>query len=129
MRMLVRREHSTLELKQKLSAKGFDSDLVDCTISKLTQENKQSDSRFSEDFIRMRFNQGKGPIKIAIELKQRGINTSDFSEFDFYTLAKNIRQIKFGCGFPSDFNETAKQKRFLQSRGFDFEHIKYAFTE
>jgi regulatory protein len=36
----------------------------------------------------MRFNQGKGPIKIAIDLKQRGIENFDLSAYDFFTIAK-----------------------------------------
>ena len=127
--MLVRREHSKLELKQKLSIKGFDYELIDYTISKLIQENIQSDDRFTESFINMRFNQGKGPIKISVELKQRGIEVVDFSGFDFFKLAKSIRQKKFGYELPCNFKEESKQKRFLQSRGFDFEHINNAFKE
>jgi SOS response regulatory protein OraA/RecX len=35
------------------------------------------DQRFANEFIQMRFNQGKGPIKIATDLKQRGIDNFD----------------------------------------------------
>jgi regulatory protein len=39
----------------------------------------------------MRFNQGKGPIKIATDLKQRGIDNFDLSAYDFFALAKEVR--------------------------------------
>ena len=116
LKMLMRREHSRLELFQKLQTKGFDVDVVNNSISKLVEQNYQSDDRFSEEFIQMRFNQGKGPVKIASELKMRGINTFDLSVFDWFQLAKEIRQRKFGDLSSLDFKETAKQKRFLQSR-------------
>ena len=65
LKMLMRREHSKLELFQKLQTKGFDVDVVNESILKLVEQNYQSDDRFSEEFIQMRFNQGKGPVKIA----------------------------------------------------------------
>ena len=127
LKMLMRREHSRLELFQKLQTKGFDVDVVNNSISKLAEQNYQSDDRFSEEFIQMRFNQGKGPVKIASELKMRGVNTFDLSVFDWFQLAKEIRQRKFGDLSSLDFKETAKQKRFLQSRGFTLDQINQAF--
>ena len=127
LKMLMRREHSRLELFQKLQTKCFDVDVVNNSISKLVEQNYQSDDRFSEEFIQMRFNQGKGPVKIASELKMRGINTFDLSVFDWFQLAKEIRQRKFGDLSSLDFKETAKQKRFLQSRGFNLDQINQAF--
>ena len=123
----MRREHSKLELSQKLQAKGFDIVDVNSSISKLVQQNYQSDDRFSEGFILMRFNQGKGPVKIASELKMRGIDTFDLSIFDWFKLAKEIRQRKFGDASSLDYKEMAKQKRFLQSRGFNLDQINQAF--
>ena len=127
LKMLMRREHSRLELFQKLQTKGFDVDVANNSISKLVGQNYQSDDRFSEEFIQMRFNQGKGPVKIASELKMRGVNTFDLSVFDWFQLAKEIRQRKFGDLSSLDFKETAKQKRFLQSRGFTLDQINQAF--
>ena len=112
LKMLMRREHSKLELSQKLQAKGFDIVDVNSSISKLVQQNYQSDDRFSEGFILMRFNQGKGPVKIASELKMRGIDTFDLSIFDWFKLAKEIRQRRFGDASSLDYKEIAKQKRF-----------------
>ena len=127
LKMLMRREHSKLELSQKLQAKGFDIVDVNSSISKLVQQNYQSDDRFSEGFILMRFNQGKGPVKIASELKMRGIDTFDLSIFDWFKLAKEIRQRKFGDASTLDYKEMAKQKRFLQSSGFNLDQINQAF--
>ena len=50
LKMLMRREHSRLELFQKLQTKGFDVDVVNDSISKLVEQNYQSDDRFSEEF-------------------------------------------------------------------------------
>jgi len=128
MRMLVRREHSQLELRRKLQQKDFDSALITGAINLLVEKDYQSDVRFAQDFISMRFNQGKGPIKISGELKQRGIETFDLSVFDWFALAQNVRVTKYGDDLPSDYPEIAKQKRFLQSRGFGFDQINQTFS-
>ena len=127
LRMLMRREHSQLELLTKLQAKGFDISTINDSLLILIEQNYQSDERFSEAFILMRYNQGKGPLKIASELKQRGINKFNLDVFDWFKLAKEVRNKKFGDTPPQDFNNQAKQKRFLQSRGFGFDEINQAF--
>ena len=123
----MRREHSQLELLTKLQTKGFDISAINDSLLILIEQNYQSDERFSEAFILMRPNQGKGPIKIASELKQRGINKFNLDVFDWFKLAKDVRNKKFGDTPPQDFNDQATQKRFLQSRGFGFDEINEAF--
>ncbi len=127
LKMLMRREHSQLELLKKLQLKGYDDENINSSISLLTEQNYQSDERFSEAFILMRYNQGKGPLKITSELKGRGINKFNLTAFDWSKLAKEVRIKKFGHGISLDFKEQAKQKRFLQSRGFGFDEINQAF--
>ncbi len=129
MRMLVRREHSVLELQQKLSFKEFSGVDIEHALDLLIDQNYQSDERFASEFIQMRFNQGKGPVKIASELRQRGVEQFDLSLFDWFALAKSIRENKYQVEAPSDYKEQAKQKRFLQSRGFNFEQINQAFIK
>ena len=127
LKMLMRREHSKLELFNKLQLKGYDDEIIDSAITQLTEQNYQSDERFAEAFILMRFNQGKGPVKIASELKLRGISSFNLSDFDWFKSAEEIRKKKFGDIVSSDFKEQAKQKRFLQSRGFNLDQINQSF--
>ena len=128
LKMLIRREHSQLELSNKLQLKGFDDIEIKYSINLLIKEKYQSDDRFSEAFILMRYNQGKGPVIISLELKKRGIESFDLSIFDWFNLAKEVREKKFGENLPSDYKAQAKQKRFLKSRGFDFDQIDKAFA-
>ena len=65
--MLSRREHSQLELSNKLQLKGFDDAEIKRSINLLMEQKYQSDERFSEAFILMRHNQGKGPVMISSE--------------------------------------------------------------
>ena len=127
LKMLMRREHSKLELRQKLNLKDFDDAVINDSISLLVEQKYQSDERFSEAFILMRFNQGKGPIKISMELKSRGISKFDLTLFNWFELAKDVKYKKFGDSKFIDYKEKSKQKRFLQSRGFGFDEINQAF--
>jgi len=127
LKMLIRREHSQLELSNKLHLKGFDDVDIKHSINLLIKEKYQSDERFSKAFILMRYNQGKGPVIISLELKKRGIESFDLSIFDWFNLAKEVREKKFGKNLPSDYKTQVKQKRFLKSRGFGFDEINKAF--
>ena len=127
LKMLMRREHSKLELRQKLNLKDFDDAVINDSISLLAEQKYQSDERFSEAFILMRFNQGKGPINISMELKSRGISKFDLTLFNWFELAKDVKYKKFGDSTFLDYKEKSKQKRFLQSRGFGFDEINQAF--
>ena len=127
LKMLIRREHSQLELSNKLQLKGFDDVDIKHSIDLLIEQKYQSDERFTEAFILMRYNQGKGPVIISSELRKRGIENFDLSIFDWLELVKDIRKKKFGHNLPSDFKTQAKQKRFLASRGFSFDEINKAF--
>jgi len=127
LKMLMRREHSKLELRQKLNLKDFDDAVINDSVSLLTEQKYQSDERFSEAFILMRFNQGKGPVKISMELKSRGISEFDLTLYNWFELAKDVKSKKFGDSRFLDYEEKARQKRFLQSRGFRFDEINQAF--
>ena len=127
LKMLIRREHSQLELSNKLRLKGFDDVDIKHSIDLLIEQKYQSDQRFTEAFILMRYNQGKGPVIISSDLRKRGIESFDLSIFDWFELAKEVRKQKFGQKLPSDYKTQAKQKRFLESRGFSFDEINKAF--
>ena len=70
--LLSRREHSQLELRKKLVAKGFADDEVDELLLRLHEENLQSDERYAESYVRQRVDKGYGPIRIRQELRQKG---------------------------------------------------------
>ncbi len=131
---LARREHGRRELVNKLNRFGFAADTAEAAVVQLIADNLQSDTRFVEAFISTRINQGKGPVKIRADLRERGINdrliASGLEEagHDWYAAAREVRQKKFGRSRPTDFNEKARQMRFLQSRGFDTDQIQAAVS-
>ncbi len=130
---LGRREHSRKELQHKLARRCEDEALIEELLDKLADEGLQSDERFTESFVHHRVNNGKGPLKIKQELNQRGVDQNlisiylDSAEFDWLTLAKEVRAKKYGIEAPADYQKQALQSRFLYSRGFSSEHISRLF--
>ena len=130
---LSRREHATHELFQKLNAKEeYDADEISETLACLAEQGLLSDERFTEAFINQRINKGSGPLKIRAELRQKGVSDAMIESFlderaaHWQETALAVRVKKYGSEVPSDLKETAKQTRFLQSRGFSTEQTRYA---
>ncbi|MDG2375806.1 MAG: regulatory protein RecX, partial [Woeseiaceae bacterium] len=73
MDFLARREYGQEELVRKLTTAGFDADVVMVEVDRLAEEGLQSDTRFASSFVQSRINQGKGPVRIREELKERGL--------------------------------------------------------
>ena len=131
---LARREHGLSELTRKLTTFGFDADVAHDAVAQLVDDGLQSDERFTEAFIRSRINQGKGPARIRADLRDKGVSDAviaaglEEAEQNWYDLALEVRVKKFGVGQPEDFKEKARQMRFLQSRGFEQDHIQAAVS-
>lgn len=130
---LARREYSYFELQQKLLKKINNPAAISTVLEKLIQENLLNDARYAEAFCRMKINRGYGPLRIQMELRDRGIkdelikNIIYSEEIDWEELATHARKKRFGNSIPKDLNDRAKQMRFLQYRGFTHDQIKAAF--
>lgn len=125
---LARREHTRFTLREKLMQKGFLHQSVDAVLDILIQQGFLNEERFCEAFIQKRIRQGYGPIRIAAECKQYGINNdiivSQLPQEEEFWLAiiQKISQKKFQSNpLPK---EQMRQRRYLQYRGFKLEQIK-----
>ena len=122
-RSLARREHSRVELEQKLRRKGFDRLLVERVLDYVREHDLQSDSRFVETYVRSRRDRGYGPVRSRQELGQRGIGENDLEEpltesAEFWMdIARRVLEKKFH-GAPESRDEWNTQARFLARRGF-----------
>lgn len=139
MDFLSRREHSYLELFQKLKLKGFEGKEIELTLDELSIENLQSDQRFTQNYTRYRSKKGFGPIKIKAELIEKGIS-SDQAEKAFKTEGIDWRHNLLQT-YQKKYNSTQntsknsldikiqqKQQRFLLQRGFSISDIMRLFT-
>ena len=132
--LLSRREHGFYELLQKLAIKGFTQEDVFPVLSQFQQADIQSDARFADMQVRNGISKGHGVSRIREVLKQHRVTSDDitnaFSEnsIDWFELALQVKQKKFGEAVATESKQIAKQQRFLQYRGFSFEQINHALT-
>lgn len=130
--LLARREHGAAELRSKLQLKGYGPEEAVAVTEDLSEAGLLSDRRFVAAFISQHARRGQGPSRIAAELRERGVAAElietelTAAEFDWNTLAAQVRRRKFGGDLPSDFAERAKEARFLQYRGFSTDQIRWA---
>ena len=131
MRMLAKREHSVVQLKRKLAARGHDASVTADVVADMTEAGWQSDARFAETLARSRAGQGYGPLRIRAELKEARVPDEriraafEALECDFTELAIQLHARRFGH-VPARGAEWQKQYRFLASRGFESAHIRAA---
>ncbi|TYL48674.1 regulatory protein RecX [Marinomonas sp. IMCC 4694] len=128
------REHGTKELATKLKNKGYPEEDIAKTLERLQDMNYLNDQRFADIFVRSRISKPLGVIRIMQELGQKGINSDiakhaiEEADVDWFELAKQLKERRFGEEIETDYKEKVKQFRYLQYRGFDFEQIKYAVS-
>lgn len=150
LRLLTGRDHSKQELLQKLAAKGYDRDIALAVIEELADEGWQDDLRYAESYARSRILKGYGPVRIAYELRQNGIditrdgvyaaNLSGAGDKAFnlddivkevagswMALLEQVYSKKYGREKRLDAGERAKSSRFLCQRGFTGDMITALF--
>lgn len=102
-------------------------------MARLKDEGLQCDSRYTEAFVHDRVNRGYGPLHISQELKQKGVSDEVVGEFiderdpRWLERMAEVRKRKFGDEVPEDYQEQARQSRFMQYRGFSSEQIRRLF--
>ena len=133
--LLASREHSAGELRVKLKQKYPDGEIhLDGVLERLQEVGLQNDERFAEMFVRYKANKGQGPAKIRHQLRAKSVDGAVISAalsdsaYDWSELAKAVSEKKFGAsvGEPLSPKERARRQRFLQGRGFGYEHIASA---
>ncbi len=128
-RLLSRREHSAFEIRDKLKQRDFAEEEISKTITELQEGGWLSDERYTEAYVRMRQQKGFGPIRISIELNERGVKESIVDcflqpgdESWRLTLERQYAK-KYKHKEIEDYNDKAKRIRFLQYRGFPLDMI------
>lgn len=133
--LLARREHSQKELRQKLARRDFPAELLDAVLEEVKSQGWQSDERFAEDYLNSRRRDLYGPERIRLELNERGVsdtiinNLINDNDDGWFDMAAQLKKKKFGDNAPENFEEKAKQMKFLQYRGFTIEQINQAFQK
>ena len=133
--LLARREYSYGELEQKLQPLTEDEAAMYRVLDWVVEMGLQSDTRFTEMFIRSKATSGYGPVRIRMELRQKYIG-ADLIELGFEGIQEQIdwaqevdRLIeKKANGLDlSDMKSKNKVMGFLQRRGFNLDQIYAGF--
>ena len=124
LRLLRFREHGSAELRLKLLKRGFATDAVETTLSRLAERNLLNDVRFVESYVDERMRKGFGPLRIAAELRERGVDDAligdhlDPDEGIWMEVLAGAHAKKFGVGAATERLSLARRARFLEYRGF-----------
>jgi regulatory protein len=127
--MLASREHSAFEIRRKLRQKDLDDAEIEAAVERLQREGLLSDERYAESYINMRRGKGYGPLRIRLELEERGVAESVYGKYlyaddlDWQPVLKAAYAKKYGKSSCKDYQEKAKRMRYLQYRGFAVDMI------
>ena len=128
-RLLTRREHSRAELHNKLTVRGYDSDIVNDLLTSLVAEDLVSDHRYAQALVAHRVNSGCGPQRIMMELKDKGVASEIIgqallaAEVDWDELLRVQHNRKFGVSKAGSFKEWSRRAQYLDRRGFNTDTI------
>jgi len=129
-RLLTRREHSCAELHSKLTARGYDSDVVGDLLASLAAEDLVSDHRYAQALMSHRVSTGYGPHRIIMELKDKGVSaeiieqTLSSAEVAWDVVLRVQHDRKFGGSKAGSFKEWARRAQYLDRRGFSTDAIR-----
>lgn len=129
-RYLAQREHGFKELIHKLVQKGFTEKWVEQVVQEFANRDWQSDQRFASAMIKRRIEKGYGQRFIAAECQSKGLDSSlvngllNESDTDWYQVAYQCAQRKFGGRTATDQKAQMKQYRFLVQRGFSSDIVR-----
>ncbi len=135
MNLLSRREHSRQELYDKLARRGYESQVISAVLDTLETENLLQDRRFAEVYVDSRAARGFGPVRIRLELQQRGVAAEvidtycDGADPVWCDHAVKVWRKRFSQTPADSYSAWAKQARYLQQRGFDSAQISAALGE
>jgi regulatory protein len=130
LRLLARREHSAIELSNKLIRRDWPADQVESLLADLAEAGLQSDQRYAESYARNRAEKYYGPVRIRAELAERGIDRSLIDqtlrelEVDWLERAATWFERRFGTGPADDYKEKTRRQQTLARRGFPHDLVR-----
>jgi regulatory protein len=132
--LLSRRDHGAFELHQKLLIKGYELPDVEEAVQYCREHRYLDDLRYAKSQIRQHISKQHGLRRIQQALNHKRVSEEVISQAmeaettDWFELARQAADKKFRGQRAKDQKEYAKQVRFLQYRGFDYEQISYALS-
>lgn len=134
---LERNVKSSGEIKNYLKKKGASDEISSKIVSALISHKLLDDKKYFELYVNHYIRIGYGPIYIINKAKQSGIPQNIIEEFDFINYKDDIKasclkqsQKKIKLIKESDaYQKIMKLKRYLISRGYDYDMINEVIKE
>jgi regulatory protein len=140
--LLVRREHSALELKRKLRGKGVETEELDAALETLQRQGFQDDRRYAEALVRSRALAGQGPVRIRAELRMNGVLAADvdaafeaaeadgvdWADVAARVAARFLPGLRASGRGPEAIKQRHKAISFLLRRGFSQDQARQALA-
>ncbi|MGL5949053.1 MAG: regulatory protein RecX [Aeromonas sp.] len=132
MRSLGRRESAASELASRLKQRGFSAPIIAEVVAFCVAQQWVDDGRFAAMFVRAGAQKGQGPSKIRFELRRKGLTDTQIvaafeqPELDWFMQAHSLLARRAPLADLQDFKRRAKWQRYLFSRGFSQDQVRYA---
>ena len=132
LKQLNRRDFGARELAERLVARGFAQPAAEAAVAGLVHERLVDDDRFAEHFVAYHANRGRGPVGIAMRLREAGVPADTIAaavnatDPDWRRRAAEVRRKRFGAKAPVTWPEKGRQARFLTQRGFSADQVRAA---
>jgi regulatory protein len=132
--MLSRRDHSEVEVRRRLSAKGFSHDTGDEVIARLREAGYLNDRRFARAYAESAIRNGRGyGFRLRLDLSRRGIDEEIIAdamdevgaEYDEIATLTGLMARKFAGFDPRQADDRLKRRvvGYFQRRGFSLAAI------
>jgi len=119
-------------MRQRLTGREFEHDVIGWTINQLVQDGYLSEMRFAESFVRSRLKKGEAPWLAAKRAEQKGARSDVVQaalaelceDYDAEQVAQDLMQARDPGGLRFE-NERVwqRQARFLRNKGFNADII------
>ena len=117
-RYLGNRNHSSFELRVKLSKKGYQKLIIEKVIKDLSAKGYIDDQKFTESFVKNRIEKRKeGIVKINSELRKKGISNEIISD-----VINNFTDDPIHL--QNAFQLARKKYQSLKNKDLDFQKLK-----
>lgn len=125
--LLARRDYAKNELIERLQRYAADPEEAVALAEEMESRDYVNDGRVAKLLFSSEVSKGRGPRKIAEVFKSKKLDMDHLgdavAENDWVKVAYELKVRKFGKVVAKDPKEKARQIRFLQYRGFDFDVI------
>ncbi len=128
LRLLARRDHTSLEIQQKLGQRGFGREVIDRVLAECRRLDYIDDERTARMYIGQLARRGFGFRRIRLELKKKGLAGGTFeniltesnSEIDELEIARKVMLKRMKSFERVEDHQKRRDKiyRFLHARGF-----------